>query len=315
MPSYAFFIGCKIPYHVPHYETATRAVCRELSIGLEDIEFNCCGYPMRNFDFSSAVLAAARNLALAEKSGMDLLTPCKCCFGSFKHAIHDLAENPVLMKTINSKLAEEGLTYHGRARVRHLLQVLHDDMGTDRLKELAVKPFYGLKVALIYGCHALRPSNITEFDDPLSPSLFDELVEATGASSLDWEGKLQCCGGPLIEKNEELSLSLALDRLSEARAAEADYMTIGCTYTQMQMEKGLKKLAGSGENGTVKGSLVYPQLLGLALGLSPDKVGLTETEVDPALLARFQVPPPEPEKPKKKKKIIKKAKAAEADKK
>ncbi len=308
--SYAFFIGCKIPFYVPHYETAVRAVCRELNIGLEEIEFNCCGYPMRHFDFASAVLAAARNLALAEKAGFDLLTPCKCCFGSFKHAIHDLEENPELMKTVNAKLAEEGLAYSGKAQVKHLLQVLHDDIGVDVLKEKVVKPFYGLKVALIYGCHALRPSKITGFDDPLSPSLFDDLVKLTGAASLDWEGKLQCCGGPLMEKNEELSLALALARLGEAQSAGADYMTIGCTYTQMQMEKGLMELKGSGGNGTVKGSLVYPQLLGLAMGLTPERLGLDKTEVDQTVLAGFQVPPPEPpEDEKKKKPAPKKTKA------
>ena len=264
--TYAFFIGCKIPFYVPHYETAARTVCGELGIGLKDIEFNCCGYPMRHLDFVSALLAAARNLALAEKESLDLVTPCKCCFGSFRHAIHDLKDDPALMKTINSKLAEEGLSYKGQARVRHLLQVLHEEIGVDKLKERVTKPFYGLKAALIYGCHALRPSNITRFDDPLSPTLFDDLVKATGATSLDWEGKLQCCGGPLIQKNEDLSLSLALGRLGEAKAAGADYLTIGCTYTQMQMEKGLAELKGSAGTGSLKGSLVYPQLLGLALG-------------------------------------------------
>ncbi len=311
---YAFFIGCKIPFYVPHYETAVRTVCGELAIGLEDIEFNCCGYPMRHYDFTSAALAAARNLALAEKAGLDLVTPCKCCFGSFKHAIHDLAESPDLMNTVNEKLAEEGLRYGGRAQVKHLLQVLRDDVGADKLKERVQKPFYGLKAALIYGCHALRPSSITGFDDPLSPTLFDDLVKLTGAESLDWDGKLQCCGGPQMEKNEELSMSLARARLSEAKAAGADYMTIGCTYTQMQMERGLESLTGAEERGPLKGSLVYPQLLGLAMGLSPERLGLADKDVDLAALAAFQVPPPEPEKkPAKKKKIVKKAKPAEAE--
>ena len=308
---YAFFIGCKIPFYVPHYETAVRTVCGELSIGLEEIEFNCCGYPMRHYDLTSAALAAARNLALAEKAGLDLITPCKCCFGSFRHAIHDLEESPELKSKVNDKLAEEGLAYQGRAQVRHLLQVLRDDLGADKLKERVQKPFHGLKAALIYGCHALRPSNITGFDDPLSPTLFDELVKLTGAQSLDWEGKLQCCGGPQMDKNEELSLSLAKARLGEAKAAGADYMTIGCTYTQMQMERGLKSLKGAEERGPLKGSLVYPQLLGLAMGISPERLGLADKDVDLAALAAFQVPPPEPEKKPAPKKT-EKSKPAEA---
>lgn len=309
---YAFFIGCKIPFYVPHYETAVRTVCGELAIGLEEIEFNCCGYPMRHYDLTSAALAAARNLALAEKAGLDLITPCKCCFGSLKHAISDLEESPELRSKVNEKLAEEGLSYGGRAQVRHLLQVLRDEVGVDKLKERVSKPFYGLKAALIYGCHALRPSKITGFDDPLSPTLFDDLVKVTGAASLDWEGKLQCCGGPQMEKNEELSLSLAKSRLGEAKAAGADYMTIGCTYTQMQMERGLASLKGAEERGSLKGSLVFPQLLGLAMGLAPERLGLDKTEIDLGPLAEFQVPPPEPEKKPAKKKT-EKPKPAEAE--
>ena len=83
---YALFLGCKIPYFVPQYETATRSVCSELGVGLIDIEFNCCGYPVRNLDFDSFLLSSARNLALAEQAGLQITTPCKCCYGSLKKA-------------------------------------------------------------------------------------------------------------------------------------------------------------------------------------------------------------------------------------
>ena len=312
--AYALFPGCKIPFYVPHYETAVRAVMGSLGIGMVDLEFNCCGYPMRHHDFGSAVLAGARNMALAAREGLEIITPCKCCFGTLKHAVHALETSPDLRKMVETELGEEGLSLPAEPQVHHLLTVLRDGMGLDKLKEHIIKPFYGLKTAVLYGCHALRPSEITGFDDPLNPTLFDSLVELTGAKSLDWPGRLSCCGGPLWEKNEELSLKLAGDRLAEAAGAGADFLSVACTYTQFQMERGLKAL-DSQEVGAFGGSILFPQLLGLALGLSPESLGL-ERNLDGAALERllsFQTPPPEPE-PKEKKKPKAKPKKEEGPK-
>ena len=195
---YAFFLGCNIPARVEQYESASRAVLARLGVGLVDYrDFTCCGYPLRNVDQKAFLLSAAGNLALAERDGFDILTLCKCCFGSLKEAQHVLDRQDLLRQEINNLLKPRGLVYQGRVQVKHLLQVLHQDVGLDTLNKQISKKTKDLKIATHYGCHALRPSKVTQFDDPVAPKIFDELVKATGAQSVDWHEKLNCCGAPL----------------------------------------------------------------------------------------------------------------------
>ena len=272
--AYALFLGCKIPYYVPQYETATRTVLAELGIGYSEMEFSCCGYPMRHLYFDSYLLACARNLALAESRGLDLLTPCKCCFGSFKRGQALLAERPDLLEQVQRALAEEGLHYAGKAQVRHVLQTFYHEVGVKELKARIRRPFSGLKVAVMYGCHALRPSKITNFDHPYSPVLIDRLVELVGAESVTWEGRLSCCGGPLFDNNPHLALTTIQLRLAEAGVAGADVLSIACPYSQMQADRAF--LMGPARHQVwPRGSALYPQLLGLAMGLSPESLGIS----------------------------------------
>src|SRR3990172_7299580 len=164
---FAFFKGCKIPYYLEQYGSSTRAVLKPFGVRLLELDFCCCGYPNRDLHFESFVLSAARNMALAEKKNLDILTPCKCCYGSLKHAFHFLHENERLRRDINAELAKEGLVWKGKSTVKHLLTVLCDDIGLPAIYASIVKPLGGLSVAAHYGCHALRPSNIVHFDDPL----------------------------------------------------------------------------------------------------------------------------------------------------
>ena len=187
----ALFLGCNIPARVKQYEMSSRAVMAKLGVELVDIrEFNCCGYPVRNLDFKTFILSSARNIALAERQGLDMITPCKCCYGSLKKADHSLKNDSLLREEINGFLSGEGLKYTGDIEIKHLLSVLYHDVGIDKIKEHIASPFKGLKIATHYGCHALRPSQIVQFDDSVSPTLFDELVEATGAESVDWSTRL-----------------------------------------------------------------------------------------------------------------------------
>jgi len=209
MIKYALFLGCNIPARVQQYETSARSVLAELGVDLEDIkEFNCCGYPLRNSDFKTSVLFSARNLALAEKLGLNMITLCKCCYGSLKMAEHHMKENLFLKDEVNETLAKEGLEYNGDIEIKHLLSALYSDIGINTLKEKITRSFKNLKIATHYGCHVLRPSNIMQFDDPISPVIFDKLVELTGANSIDWSLKLECCGAPVLGINDDLSMNL-----------------------------------------------------------------------------------------------------------
>ena len=181
-----YFPGCKLEQHLPAYDAATRAVLSQLSIQLVELELNCCGYPVRHQSFTAFLLSAARNLALADARRLNILTPCKCCFGSLRHALHWLRRKPALRQEINRHLAREGLRWEDRSEVIHLLSLLRHQVGIDQLKASVTAPLSGMQVAAHYGCHALRPVDITAFDNPTAPRIFEDLVAVTGATPVSW---------------------------------------------------------------------------------------------------------------------------------
>lgn len=284
---YAFFLGCKIPYFLPNYETSTRYLMSELGVDLVDIEFNCCGYPMRHLYFDSYILAAARSMAIAEKYGLDIVTPCKCCFGSLKRSEYMINNDTKLKEMVAVHLEQEGLIYSGRHRVLHLFSVLYHDIGIDLIKEKIKRPFINLKVAVMYGCHALRPSRMTQFDNPWTPSIIDRLVEATGAISIDWPGRLLCCGSPLRDFNEKISMAMIKGRLTESHGAGADVFVIGCPYSGMQSEWAYKTADILERKRFVTGTILYPQFLGLSMGLDRKLLGLTNNIPDSSYIFNY----------------------------
>lgn len=277
---FALFLGCNIPARLTQYESSARAVLGKLGVGLVDIKaFNCCGYPVRNFDFNAFVLSSARNLALAAKENLDVMSLCKCCFGSLKKAAHLLKEDTSLREEINGVLAKEGLRYEGDTDVKHLLSVLFHEVGIEAIKEKIERPFADLKIATHYGCHALRPSKIVQFDDPVAPSIFDRLVEATGAQSIDWLRKLDCCGAPLLGINDDLSMDLTEKKLSDGKKSGAECLCTACTYCQIQFDTVQKMIGSSRGREHRLPSVLYTQLLGLSMGIDRESLGLTAHQV------------------------------------
>jgi heterodisulfide reductase subunit B len=290
---FALFLGCNISVRLKHYESASRAVLRELDVELVDIpEFNCCGYPLRNIDLKAFVLSSARNLALAERQNLNMIILCKCGYGTLRMADHLIREDAHLREDVNRTLAKEGLSYNADIKVKHILSVLFNDVGIGVIKEKITRPYKNLKIATHYGCHALRPSNIVQFDDPVAPSLFDQLVEVTGAESVDWPTKLDCCGGPLLGTNDELSLDFTEKKLADARMAGAHYLTTGCTFCQVQFDSVQKMVATEkGTNHHVP-SILYPQLLGLCMGIDNNVLGLDSNQIDITGIEGFLAPEP-----------------------
>jgi heterodisulfide reductase subunit B len=277
---FALFLGCQIPVRLKQYEASSRAILERLGVGLVDIEgFNCCGYPLRNIEFKAFVLSSARNLALAEKKNLDVMALCQCCYGSLKKASFLLKENASLNKEVNSTLKKEGLKYEGGIRVKHLLSVLHKEIGIEAIKGKMAMTFKGLKVAAHYGCHALRPSQVVGFDNPVAPSLFDQLVEATGAESIDWPMRLECCGAPLWGINDELSMDLTLKKLNDGKESGAEYLCVACPYCHLQFDVVQKKIIAQRGVDQPLPSILYPQLLGLSLGIDKKILGLEMNEI------------------------------------
>ena len=287
MNKYAFFLGCNIPARVRQYETAARAVLRQVDVQLVDIrEFNCCGYPMRNADQQAFLFSSAVNLALAENAGLDIMALCKCCFGSLKEAQHILKEEGDVQTEINRLLAQRGLKYSGKPRVKHFLSVLYHDVGLDAIKSRLTRQYKSFKIAAHYGCHALRPSKITEFDDPVAPTIFDSLVEVTGAKSVEWSTRLECCGAPVLGVNDDLSMNLTRRKLADGRKAGADFLCSACPYCHMQFDT-IQKMMVSANGDTPLAPVLYPQLLGLCLGIDEKTLGIDMNQLDISNITSF----------------------------
>jgi len=271
---------CTTPIVLQEYEWSTNAVMEKLGIELVDVaELGCCGYPLRNISFRAHILASARNLALTEKENLDLITVCNCCYGTLRYVDHLMKDDAAIRKDVNTTLEKEGLRYEGDIEAKHILQVLYDDVGIETIRDMIVKPFHGLRIATHYGCRILRPSKVAQFDKPHFPTKFDELVEVTGAQSIDWPAKLECCGSPLWGINNELSLDLTENKLRRAKEASADYLCVACSYCQIQFDRVQRTLLIERGPDLKLPSVLYPQLLGLSLGIDGETLGLQMNKV------------------------------------
>lgn len=286
--NFALFRCCATSIYLKQYETSTDAVLKAMELKAEEIrEFNCCGFPMKNASYEGYLLSSARNLSLAEKRHKDILTLCNCCYGSLKHAGRILSESASEKDEINSKLRKEGLEYGGSVRVRHFLDVLYTDYGKEGIKKRVQKTFAGVKVATHYGCHLLRPKNLAEFDSPVAPVKFDELVQLTGAESVPWALKTDCCGAPLWGINDELSMDMTEKKIRDAQKSGAQFLVTACPYCQLQFDRVQRILKERRGLESALPAVMYTQLLGLSLGIGEESLGLSKNELDGKSIAGF----------------------------
>lgn len=282
---YAWFPGCKIAYYQPHYEAACRAVLGRLGVELVDIEFACCGFPVRHESPEAHLFTAARNLALAARKGLEIITPCQCCYGSLQRAAYTLGHHPERQTAVNRALADEGLKHDTASRPRHLLQVLGREPVIKAIQGAITHTLDGVPLAVHNGCNSLRPSWVMQFDNPFNPELFNRLVDITGAKRIDWALQYECCGNPQLGKNDELALEQTRRKLRSARRFGAEYICVACTYCQIQFDTVQHQSICGPDWPNPLPSILYPQLLGLALGLGPDELGLKQNLTGGAGLA------------------------------
>ncbi|MFW9921574.1 MAG: heterodisulfide reductase-related iron-sulfur binding cluster, partial [Candidatus Thorarchaeota archaeon] len=203
---------------------------------------------------------------------------CGACSGSLKINKYHLDNDYKLRDEVNSLLAEEGLKYTGKARVRHLLQVLHEDIGIDKIERAVVRPYEGIKMAAHYGCHVTRPYEIVQVDDPESPTILDRLVEAVGATAIDYTGKTRCCGGPMLAMSESIATSIGRQKIDNAVAAGADGIVTACVFCDIQ----LTQVQFGDDAGKNKLPVItIPQFLGPALGLDDESLGFELNKISP----------------------------------
>ena len=281
------FLGCAVPYRVASYEISARKVLSKLGVELVEMpEFNCCGLPFDAVSHETMLILAAKNLALAEQQGLSILTLCPGCAGTLKKVNTILNADPKQREEVNKHLKETGLEFKGSVETKHLLQFLKEDIGYDKIKAAVTKPLTELKVAEHNGCHLLRPKEYITYDDPEDPETLKKLIEATGATCLDYIDETECCGAPSVGVNDKVTLALARDKLTHIKAVEAQALITICPFchimydtNELRIEKTFNEVYGIP-------ILHYPQLLGLAMGLTPEELAFGELRVNPQKITK-----------------------------
>lgn len=279
MKEYALFLGCTVPVRALNYELSARKIADALGIKLVDLDdFSCCGFTLKSIDYWDAVTLAARSLAVAEENELDICTLCSACTSFLTEVNKEIKEDRRLREKINEDLKSIGRAYNGSVEVKHFARVLYDEVGTDKIRGEITNPLKGLKIAAHYGCHYIKPSEIYNFEDPEAPFSLDELIEATGASSVDYENKYLCCGGGILGIAEDTALEMSAMKL-ECIKDNADAMVLLCPFCDIMYDINQRRIETKLEKSYGIPVLYYPQLLGLALGFDARELGLEMNRV------------------------------------
>ena len=282
---YAYFPGCSAHSTARDMHESSIAVAKALGIELAEIKgWTCCGASAAHqTDRALAVSLAAANLVLAKDMGLDMVVNCAACYNRSKTANYEVAHSPAMRESVGLLL---GQPYDGSVAVRHFVEVLSKDFGLSKLRKSVKQSLNGLKVACYYGCYLLRPPEVTQFDDPENPTILESLVEAMGGESLDWPGKVDCCGGALSLTRTGITVERSSAIIDMARAAGAACITVACPMCQTSLDlrqKDIEKAAGKRYDMPV---LYITQLLGLCLGISPKELGFDRLMVTPTAVTQ-----------------------------
>ncbi len=271
---YTYYPGCSLSATATMYRDSIDAIAPMLGLELEELEdWNCCGataYMSVKELMSFAI--SARNLALAERHHRDVVTPCSACYTVLNKTNHYFAEYPDLRGKIGKALEAGGLSYSGNLRVRHLLDVIVNDVGIDSIAPLVKRMLTGLIVAPYYGCQIVRPES--GLDDPDEPTVLNRLIEALGASCIDYRMKTACCGASLIGTQEDLALRLCRNLLLEAEAKGAHCLVTTCPMCQLNLDVYQGKINRLFKKSFDIPILYFSQLIGVALGVEGAALGL-----------------------------------------
>ncbi len=278
---FLLFLGCAIPYRVSSYEISTRKVLSKLGVELVEIsEYNCCGLPIDPVNHEMMLALAARNLCLAEQQGLNVVALCPGCAGTLRKVNHKLKENKELRDEINGLLKETGLEFKGTIEAKHLLQLLAEDVGLEKIKKAVKKPLTNLFVAEHGGCHVSRPTQNVGFENPENPEVLKNLIKATGATYVEYTDMLACCGAPTVGVNDRIPLQLTREKLVHIREAGAQALVTVCPFCHMMFDTNQPRIERMFNENFKIPVLHYPQLLGLAMGFSPEELAITDLRVD-----------------------------------
>lgn len=270
---YAYYPGCSQHSTGLEYGLSTEAVFEHLGLRLHEIpDWNCCGASSAHaLNPKLALALPARNLAIAQESGKDLIIPCAACYSRVKAADYALRHDAQARADIQSAV---GFEYTGQTAVRPVLAVLYEDVGTEAIAHRARRPLSGLKLVTYYGCLLVRPPRVAQFDDPENPQVMGALLRAAGAEVLPWSYATDCCGAGLSLSRSDVVCRL-VGRLAErAREAGADALATACPLCQVNLE-----MRQSGKQRLP--SFYFTELLGLAFDLPQARRWWPKHLIDP----------------------------------
>lgn len=289
---YIYYPGCSLKSTGRVYEESLLSVMDVLNIDYKELDdWNCCGATAyMAVDDRKAYVLAARNLALAEEQmknepEVNIIAPCAACFMVLLKTQKFLEENPEDKAAVVAALKESGLNYTGRAKVRHPLDVLVNDYGEAEIIKRITKPLKGIRVASYYGCQTVRPYSV--FDDQRNPETMDRLMKAAGAEVVDWSMKTRCCGASLTGTVQDVALPLSYVIVHEAKKRRADAVATACPLCQFNLECYQTDMNSKFKSDLKVDILYFTQLLGMALGIEPKKLGMNRLFTEPENLYKI----------------------------
>lgn len=275
---YAFYPGCVSRGGTPELYTSTLAIAAELGLELEEIHgASCTGAGvLQEKGQKLGDTLNARTFAMAERMGLTtILNICSTCQGVMAQANHRLLADPDYLAEVNHELRYEGLEYTGRVVIKHLAWVLVEEVGLDAFRNLVRNPLRDLKVAPFYGCYILRPSWALGFDEnPGREQYLEQIIEACGAEPVNFPGRTKCCGFPIMLINERNSMRMVANHTTSAHEHGADTMVTPCPLCHLNLDGQQPKASAQSGTKINMPILHLPQMIGLAMGLSPKQLGM-----------------------------------------
>jgi succinate dehydrogenase / fumarate reductase, cytochrome b subunit len=284
---FAYYPGCSARSTCAELNAATHGVAARLGLDLVAIESATCtgARELRAIDPAGFFTLNLRILALAERAGLPLMTVCNTCTLNLLDAHAAFLEDPQLAETVNASLSAEGLRYSGRTRISHFLWVLYEDVGLDRLRALVVNPLNGLSVAAFYGCHITRPPQRYGFIDSRNNIALERLAELLGCKPIDYSGRMECCGFHTAAHDERVAIKLTGQHIKSAKRAGAHTMVTPCPLCHTVLDGFQREIEQDMGEKLDMPVLHLPQLVGLALGLTPEELRIDHHIVDARAIA------------------------------
>lgn len=278
MAEYKLFPGCFIQNRIPFLEASARFVFDELGLQYSSGNFGCCPNPvgLRFVDEKTWAALGARNLVEAETEGKNIMSLCNGCYQSMAVVNHELKHNALLKDEVNKVLAEVGKSYNGSINVDHFVRVLHEEVGIEKIKSKITRPLTGLKVALHPGCHYARPSHILHGEDPFNLTFLRDLVEASGATVIDYDQEALCCGNGVRNSDPYIANTMLKAKIDNARLHGAECFAVNCPACFQQFDAEQRNLKDMAEEGVDYNfpTFYVTELLALAMGKEAKEIGI-----------------------------------------